>query len=192
MTSGQNGKRCSDGEVTDDLDMGVEYTFELRGLGKSRAGVGDLNGPAASITDMMPMPDEPDEEDAATLPEIPTGFTAYDARPDARRLVWEEVPGTSYELRYTADATAADAMWTDWEEQASGVTVYDLDMGMEYTFELRAGIGDLQGPPVSIKVMIAKATPTLPEIALLLLAMLLLGSGVYLLRGRQSGGLTHA
>ena len=35
-------------------------------------------------------------------------------------------------------------------------------------------------------------TPTLPEIALLLLAMLLLGSGVYLLRGRQSGGLTHA
>ena len=35
-------------------------------------------------------------------------------------------------------------------------------------------------------------TPTLPEIALLLLAMLLLGSGVYLLRGRQFGGLTHA
>ena len=35
-------------------------------------------------------------------------------------------------------------------------------------------------------------TPTLPEIALLLLAMLLLGGGAYLLRGRQSGGLTHA
>ena len=125
--------------------MGTEYTFEVaitRGLGASRAGVGDLHGPAASITEMMPMPDE-DEEDAATLPEI-TGFTAYDARPDARRLVWEEVTGTSYELRYTADATADDAMWTDWEEQASGVTVYDLDMGMEYTFELRAGIGDLR------------------------------------------------
>ena len=35
-------------------------------------------------------------------------------------------------------------------------------------------------------------TPTLPEIAALLLAMLLLGSGAYLLRRRQSGGLTHA
>ena len=35
-------------------------------------------------------------------------------------------------------------------------------------------------------------TPTLPEIAALLLAMLLLGSGAYLLRGRQSGGLSQA
>ena len=35
-------------------------------------------------------------------------------------------------------------------------------------------------------------TPTLPEIAALFLAMLLLGSGAYLLRRRQSGGLTHA
>ena len=35
-------------------------------------------------------------------------------------------------------------------------------------------------------------TPTLPEIAALFLAMLLLGSGAYLLRRRQSGGLTPA
>ena len=35
-------------------------------------------------------------------------------------------------------------------------------------------------------------TPTLPEIAALFLAMLLLGSGAYLLRRRQSGDLTHA
>ena len=34
--------------------------------------------------------------------------------------------------------------------------------------------------------------PTLPEIAALFLAMLLLGSGAYLLRRRQSGGLTPA
>ena len=33
-------------------------------------------------------------------------------------------------------------------------------------------------------------TPTLPEWAALFLAMLLLGSGAYLLRGRQQGGLT--
>ena len=78
------------------------------------------------------------------------------------------------------------------------MVVDDLDMGVEYTFELRAraesraGVGDLHGPSVSHTEVMPMPTPTLPEIALLLLAMLLLGSGVYLLRGRQSGGLTHA
>ena len=38
----------------------------------------------------------------------------------------------------------------------------------------------------------AEPVPTLPEIAALFLAMLLLGSGAYLIRGRQSGGLTNA
>ena len=38
----------------------------------------------------------------------------------------------------------------------------------------------------------AETVPTLPEIAALFLAMLLLGSGAYLIRGRQSGGLTNA
>ena len=46
--------------------------------------------------------------------------------------------------------------------------------------------------PASAKVMVPMPTPTLPEIAALLLAMLLLGSGAYLLRRRQSGGLTAA
>ena len=44
----------------------------------------------------------------------------------------------------------------------------------------------------SAKVTVPMSAPTLPEIALLLLAMLLLGSGAYLLRRRQSGGLTAA
>ena len=128
----------------------------------------------------------------------PTGFTAHNAGPDARRLVWDAVKGTDYDTRYTADSTDDDA-WTDWKMMStSGMLVDDLDMGVEYTFELRAlgasraGVGDLHGPSASITEMMAMPTPTLPEIALLLLAMLLLGSGVYLLRGRQSGGLTHA
>ena len=58
--------------------------------------------------------------------------------------------------------------------------------------ETRAGVGDLHGPSASLAEMMPVPSPTLPEIALLLLAMLLLGSGAYLLRGRQSGGLTHA
>ena len=78
------------------------------------------------------------------------------------------------------------------------MVIDDLDMGVEYTFELRglgetrAGVGDLHGPSATITEMMPMPSPTLPEIALLLLAMLLLGSGAYLLRDRQSGGLTPA
>ena len=127
----------------------------------------------------------------------PTGFIAHNAGPDARRLVWDAVKGTEYDTRYTADATDDDE-WTDWKMMSSGMLVEELDMGVEYTFELRAlgasraGVGDLHGPSASIMEMMPMPTPTLPEIALLLLAMLLLGGGAYLLRGRQSGGLTHA
>ena len=150
--------------------------------------VGAVVGTASAITDYQHGPPTA----------APTGFAAYPAGPDARRLVWDAVKGTSYDTRYTADATDDDE-WTDWNmKSTSGMVVDDLDMGVEYTFELRAigasraGVGDLHGPSASINEMMAVPTPTLPEIALLLLAMLLLGSGVYLLRGRQSGGLTHA
>ena len=36
--------------------MGAEYTFELRGLGVTRAGLGELHGPTATHTEMMPVP----------------------------------------------------------------------------------------------------------------------------------------
>ena len=80
----------------------------------------------------------------------------------------------------------------------SGDVVDELKMGTEYTFEVRglgatrAGVGDLHGPSASTAAMMPVPTPTLPEIAALFLAMLLLGSGAYLLRRRQSGGLTPA
>ena len=127
----------------------------------------------------------------------PTGLMAHDAGPDARRIVWEEMDALTYELRSTADATDDDA-WEDWEMAMSGDVVDDLEMGTEYTFEVRglgatrAGVGDLHGPSASTAAMMPVPTPTLPEIAALFLAMLLLGSGAYLLRRRQSGGLTPA
>ena len=127
----------------------------------------------------------------------PTGLTAYDAGPDARRLVWEEMDALTYQSRYTADPTDDDE-WTEWKAAASGETVTKLKMGTEYTFEVRglgatrAGVGDLHGPSASTAAMMPVPTPTLPEIAALFLAMLLLGSGAYLLRRRQSGGLTPA
>ena len=76
-------------------------------------------------------------------------------------------------------------------------TIEGLANGTEYTVQVsatRTGVNDgLPSAEVTgTTEMIPMPTPTLPEIALLLLAMLLLGSGAYLLRGRQSGGLTHA
>ena len=76
-------------------------------------------------------------------------------------------------------------------------TIEGLANGTEYSVQVSATRTDANDGPPSAEVtgtteMIPVPTPTLPEIALLLLAMLLLGSGVYLLRGRQSGGLTHA
>ena len=76
-------------------------------------------------------------------------------------------------------------------------TIEGLANGTEYTVRVIATRTDANDGPPSAEVtgtteMIPMPSPTLPEIALLLLAMLLLGSGVYLLRGRQSGGLTHA
>ena len=127
----------------------------------------------------------------------PTGINAHDAGPGARRLVWDEMDALTYESRYTADATDDDA-WTDWVMAMSGDVVAELKMGTEYTFEVRglgatrAGVGNLHGPSASTAAMIPVPTPTLPEIAALFLAMLLLGSGAYLLRRRQSGGLTPA
>ena len=128
----------------------------------------------------------------------PTGLMAHDAGPGARRLVWDDMDALMYESRSTADATDDDA-WTDWDPDAySGMVVDDLKMGTEYTFEVRgrgatrAGVGDLHGPSASTAAMMPVPTPTLPEIAALFLAMLLLGSGAYLLRRRQSGGLTPA
>ena len=103
-----------------------------------------------------------------------------------------------YELRYSSDPTDDDE-WTDWDDMAmSGMVVDKLKAGTEYTFEVRAlsasraGVGDLHGPSTSTAAMMPTPTPTLPEIAALFLAMLLLGSGAYLLRRRQSGGLTPA
>ena len=148
---------------------------------------GKVIGTASALTDYQHGPPA----------SAPTGLTAYDAGPNARRLVWDAVSGTTYRHRYTADATDDDA-WTDWKNAMSGIVVDKLKMGTEYTFEVRAlgmsraGVGDLHGPSASTAAMMPMPTPTLPEIALLLLAMLLLGSGAYLLRGRQSGGLAHA
>ena len=166
----------------------VSYYDEDGGGTVDGADVGKVIGTASALTDYQHGPPTA----------APTGFTAHPAGPGARRLVWDAVKGTTYDTRYTADATD-DKAWTAWKGMSmSGMVVDKLKMGTEYTFELRAlgasraGVGDLHGPSASTAAMMPVPTPTLPEIAALFLAMLLLGSGAYLLRRRQSGGLTPA
>ena len=60
---------ASIGDTVTKLTMGATYTFEVRALGASRAGVGDLHGPSASLTEDMPMP-------TPTLPEWGALFLA--------------------------------------------------------------------------------------------------------------------
>ena len=145
-------------------------------------------GKASALTEYLHGP--PDD--------APTDLMAHDAGPGSVRLVWDKVTGAKeYQLRYSSDPTDDDE-WEGWDSAKIGDVIDELDMGVEYTFEVRAlgasraGFGDLHGPSASTMDMMPTPTPTLPEIAALFLAMLLLGSGAYLLRRRQSGGLTPA
>ena len=150
--------------------------------GKSEAGdaVGYTHGPPAAPTNL-----------AANA--VPTGVA----------LTWTDMKSdraiSKYEYAYQ---TKADGK-PDWKPvKGTGSEVIKADPG-EHTFMLRAlgssdnspataSPGDIPGEAASAMVTVPMPTPTLPEIAALFLAMLLLGSGAYLLRGRQSGGLTHA
>ena len=146
-------------------------------------GVGYTHGP-------FPAP----ESLAASL--IPTGVA----------LTWtsEKSDHGFVEYQYSMNADAATPKWE--EADADGIQPVDAEPG-EYTFSVRAlgesdndrnteegdaGTAESMGMVASVDVTVPVSSPTLPEIAALFLAMLLLGSGAYLLRRRQSGGLTHA
>ena len=101
------------------------------------------------------------------------------------------------------DEGATKGTWKGIPSPSEGALIVSgVDPG-DYTFMLRVlGVsdndlgntkkGEVGGMVASVEITVPMSAPTLPEIALLLLAMLLLGSGAYLLRRRQSGGLTAA
>ena len=106
------------------------------------------------------------------------------------------------EYKYSMDADAEKPTLKDAD--ASGIQPVTAKP-CDYTFSVRAlgesdndrntmdGAGaESMGMVASVDITVPMPTPTLPEIALLLLAMLLVGSGAYLLRRRQLGGLTPA
>ena len=143
------------------------------------------------------------------------GATYYHGAPPApANLEASMIPG-GVTLTWTAsdanygikgyDYSLDGEKWTDTKAtgRASSFVIAKVEPG-EQTFWLRARseaatmtgthspVDPIVGEADSVTYMVPMPSPTLPEIAMLLLAMLLLGSGVYLLRGRQSGGLTHA
>ena len=147
-------------------------------------------------------------------PPMPQSFT-YVSRPGADTHIFSWTDASKgdkgiedYTLRWSYGDPALLATEWEMEEGIGNTGIYTLDsdqtaklMDMKmYTFELRAiGMssstvkGDPESDPATAMVPIGMIpTPTLPELAALFLALLLLGSGAYLLRGRQLTGLTRA
>ena len=141
-------------------------------------------------------------------PPAPMGLEALPAvSGDAITLTWARssdkgIAGHDYRYRMSgADEFEA------WKDGASPQRVARLTAGTMYMFEVRA-VGkttrrsmsttddnkeDRNGPAAMITATAGgDAVPTLSEVGVFLLAMLLLGSGAYQLRRRQSGGLTPA
>ena len=129
-----------------------------------------------------------------------TGVTVDEG--DAQLVVtWTAVDNaTGYTVQWKSGGqgyNTADRQATVTSGTTTSHTITGLTNGTEYSVQVSATRTDANDGPPSAEVtgtteMMPMPTPTLPEIALLLLAMLLLGSGAYLLRRRQSGGLTHA
>ena len=134
----------------------------------------------------------------------PANFDA-NAVPGGVALTWSPVVNSKKDqgfvtYQYRMDEGDEEGAWKNTMADGA-LVVSDVDPG-DYTFMLRVlGVSDndlntdmdeVEGMAKSKTVTVPMPTPTLPEIAALFLAMLLLGSGAYLLRRRQSGGLTHA
>ena len=174
------------------LTNGTEYTVRVIA---TRTGVTD-GPPSEEMTGTPRVPPPPPVTDLAQV-------MGVGVAPGNAQLVvtWTAVDtATGYTVQWMSggeDYNTGDRQATVTSGSTTHYTIPSLTNGTEYTVRViatRTGVTD--GPPsaevTGTPEMIPMPSPTLPEIALLLLAMLLLGSGVYLLRGRQLGGLTHA
>ena len=176
------------------LINGTAYTVRVSA---TRTGVTD-GPPSAEVTGTprVPPPPPPPVTDLAQV--LGVGVAPGNAQ---LVVTWTAVDtATGYTVQWTSGGqgyNTGDRQATVTPGSTTSHTIEGLANGTAYTVRVIATRTDATDGPPSAEVtgtteMIPVPTPTLPEIALLLLAMLLLGSGVYLLRGRQSGGLTHA
>ena len=129
------------------LTNGVEYTIQVRAV------AGDYPGKTASVTVMLDVPP----------PAAPDNLTAS-AGDRVVTLTWDNLDApdvTGYEIRYGVGEAPAE--WTvisvSPEPGASTTTreVPGLTNGVEYTFQVRAIRGSVQGLPARVR-----ATPDLP------------------------------
>ena len=176
------------------LANGTEYSVQVSA---TRTDAND-GPPSAEMTGTprVPPPPPPPVTDLAQV--LGVGVAPGNAQ---LVVTWTAVDtATGYTVQWTSGGqgyNTGDRQATVTPGSTTSHTIEGLANGTEYTVQVsatRTGVNDGQ-PSAEVTgttPMIPVPTPTLPEIALLLLAMLLLGSGVYLLRGRQSGGLTHA
>ena len=169
------------------LTNGQSYSFRVRAANSAGE---SAPSPSASATPM------------ATVPDAPTGLSATPGNEQVT-LRWRApasnggAPITRYEYEQDFSGT-----WTSTGGTGTSYTVRDLTNGQLYRFRVRAvnGIGESTATdPQSATPRAAPPppdpepepdpdptpTPTLPELAAWVLAMLFLGSGASLLRGRR-------
>ena len=132
-------------------------------------------------------------------PAAPKNLTAS-LVPGGVALTWTAIMGDRGIHGYQYRQDEGDDEGT-WKTATGGAQVILTDPG-EYTFMLRArGTSDndlntavgadeeaaeSNGVAASVEITVPTAAPTLPEIAALFLALLLLGSGAYLIRRRET------
>ena len=188
-------------------DLVVSGGWLLFRLGEDATGGADDEATAALVA-LEACPDDDLQEGSSVGYthgpfSAPMNFAA-NAVPGGVALTWSPVVSKKNDQGFVSYQTRMDEGEEEGEWDATtakgALVVSDVDPG-DYTFMLRVigssdndlnTTGNVDGMAASADVTVPMPTPTLPEIAALLLAMLLLGSGAYLLRRRQSGGLTHA
>ena len=171
-----------------------------------RSGVKEPEGGDCFLTDITSLSSKGVWSNTVTYlhgkPDAPEGF-AYAMSGTNHLLTWKkEIPTDLAQGSRLITCGGPQTTPTWWQQSGSlrrilagdfyRLTTAQADLledGKTYTFELTAihGSEEFQGAklasdPATVMVMIGDPVPTLPEIALLLLAMLLLGSGAYLLR----------
>ena len=169
------------------LTNGQTYTFRVRAANSAGESAASPSASATPIT---------------TVPDAPTGLSATPGNEQVT-LRWRAPtndggePITRYEFEQDSSGT-----WTSTGGAGTSYTVRDLTNGQLYRFRVRAvnGIGESTATdPQSATPRAAPPppdpepepdpdptpTPTLPELAAWVLAMLFLGSGASLLRGRR-------
>ena len=216
MVSGGEGNATTAGMMEDSFMVqakGVDGNWEFR-IGSGTGVDGDEDG-TVEVSEVTDLVNSPWLIYRHGKPDRPANFT-YASREGAgvHIFTWTDAGDKAglagygpYALRWTdGDPALLATQWKDAAGPLEGgsyqLTTREADAlkpGTTYTFELTvtgetsSTTKQLTSAPAVVMVTAEGVTvPTLPEIAFLFLAMLLLGSGAYMLMRRQADDLTLA